>query len=65
MRGDADAAAEAIADLLRLDPGRRISSLNEHVNACRELLRGVAFRDSQAATDMRIFGAMLHYVLSG
>ena len=52
MRGDAEAAAEAIAGLLRLDPGRRISSLNEHVEACRELLRGPAFRDSQAAADM-------------
>ena len=52
MRGDADAAAEAITGLLRLDPGRRISSLNEHIDACRELLRGPAFRNSQAAADM-------------
>jgi len=52
MRGDADAAAEAITDLLRLDPGRRISSLNEHIDACRELLRGLTFRNSQAAADM-------------
>ncbi|MFI5064045.1 MAG: helix-turn-helix transcriptional regulator, partial [Streptosporangiales bacterium] len=28
---EAEAAAEAITDLLRLDPGRRISSLGEHV----------------------------------
>ncbi len=52
MRGDADAAAEAITSLLRLDPGRRISSLNEHIDACRELLRGPAFRNSRAAADM-------------
>jgi len=52
MRGDADAAAEAITGLLRLDPGRRISSLNEHIDACRELLRGPAFHNSQAAADM-------------
>ena len=52
MRGDPDAAAEAITGLLRLDPGRRISSLNEHIDACRELLRGPAFRNSQAAADL-------------
>ena len=52
MRGDAEAAAEAITGLLRLDPGRRISSLTEHVDTCRELLRGPAFRDSPAAADM-------------
>jgi transcriptional regulator with XRE-family HTH domain len=52
MRGDADGAADAIAGLLQLDPGRRISSLHEHVEACHELLRGSAFRDSQTAAQL-------------
>jgi len=52
MRGDADAAAEAISGLLRLDPGRRISSLSEHIDTCRELLRDPVLRDSPAAGDM-------------
>ena len=52
MSGHADTAAEAIGGLLRLDPGRRISSLNEHVEACQELLRGPAYRGSRAAADL-------------
>ncbi|HUY46050.1 MAG TPA: helix-turn-helix transcriptional regulator [Streptosporangiaceae bacterium] len=52
MSGNADAAAEAIAGLLRLDPGRRISSLHEHVEACRELLRGPAYRGSRTAAEL-------------
>ncbi|MFI5067432.1 MAG: hypothetical protein ACHP9Z_26105, partial [Streptosporangiales bacterium] len=45
-------AAEAITDLLRLDPGRRISSLGEHVEACRDLLRGPAYRGSRTAAEL-------------
>ena len=39
-------AAEALASVLALDPQRRISSLNEHLEACRELLRVPAYRGS-------------------
>ena len=52
MSGNADAAAEAVAGLLRLDPSRRISSLHEYVEACRELLRGPAYRGSRAAAEL-------------
>ncbi len=52
MSGNADAAAEAIAGLLRLDRARRISSLHEHVEACRELLRGPAYRSSRTAQEL-------------
>jgi hypothetical protein len=52
MTGHEDAAAEAIAGLLKLDPARRISSLHEHVEACRELLRGPAFRNSHTAAEL-------------
>jgi hypothetical protein len=52
MSGNADGAAEAIAGLLRLDPGRRISSLNEHLEACRELLRGPVYRESRTAAEL-------------
>ena len=52
MSGNADGAAEAIAGLLRLDPGRRISSLNEHLEACRELLRGPVYRESRSAAEL-------------
>jgi len=52
MSGNADTAAEAITDLLRLDPGRRISSLGEHVEACRDLLRGPAYRGSRTAAEL-------------
>ena len=50
--GNADTAGEAIAGLLRLDPGRRISSLNEHVQACQDLLRGPAYRGSRVAAEL-------------
>lgn len=52
MRGNAEGAAEAIGGLLRLDPGRRISSLHEQVDACRTLLRGPDYRASPAATEL-------------
>jgi hypothetical protein len=52
MSGNADAAAEAVAGLLRLDPARRISSLHEYVEALRELLRGPAYRGSRTAAEL-------------
>ena len=52
MSGNADAAAEAIAGLLRLDPARRISSLHEYVEALRELLRDPAYRGSRTAAEL-------------
>jgi DNA-binding XRE family transcriptional regulator/tetratricopeptide (TPR) repeat protein len=52
MSGNADAAAEAVAGLLRLDPGRRISSLHEQVKVCSELLRGPAYRGSRTAAEL-------------
>jgi DNA-binding XRE family transcriptional regulator len=52
MSGNADAAAEAVASLLRLDPGRRISSLHEQVEVCSELLRGPAYRGSRTAAEL-------------
>ncbi len=44
-----DAAAEAIGSLLRLNPDRRISSLNQHLEPSRELLRSSWYRNSPAA----------------
>src|ERR1017187_2412854 len=52
MSGNADAAAEAVAGLLRLDPARRISSLHDYVEALRELLRGPAYRGSRTAAEL-------------
>jgi DNA-binding XRE family transcriptional regulator len=52
MSGNADAAAEAVAGLLRLDPARRISSLHEYVEALRELLRGPTYRGSRTAAEL-------------
>jgi transcriptional regulator with XRE-family HTH domain len=42
-------AAEALASVLALDPQRRISSLNEYLEICRQLLRVPAYRESSAA----------------
>jgi hypothetical protein len=47
-----DDAAEALGGVLALDPQRRISSLNEHVAACRELLRVPAYRSSGTAREL-------------
>jgi len=49
MSNRVDVAAEAIADVLTLDPGRRISSLHPHVQACRELLKRRAARAPDTA----------------
>jgi hypothetical protein len=42
-------AAEALSVVLALDPQRRISSLNQHLEACRDLLQGPAHHSSAAA----------------
>jgi hypothetical protein len=47
-----DDATEALGSVLVLDPQRRISSLNEHLDACRELLRVPAYRSSDTARDL-------------
>jgi tetratricopeptide (TPR) repeat protein len=38
MKQDVDAAAETLSAVLELDPQRRISSLNQHLDTCRDLL---------------------------
>jgi tetratricopeptide (TPR) repeat protein len=52
MNNRLDDAAEALASVLALDPQRRISSLNEHLEACRRLLRDAAFRGSGTAREL-------------
>jgi hypothetical protein len=52
MKGDEGGAAEAIAGLLQLEPARRISSLHDHVQACRDLLHGPVFRHSRTAAEL-------------
>jgi hypothetical protein len=52
MTRNLDGAAEAIGALLRLAPERRISSLNEHLEPSRELLRGPAYRSSRPARQL-------------
>ena len=42
-------AIEALGGVLALDPQRRISSLNQHLDACRELLQGPAHLSSAAS----------------
>ena len=45
-------AAEALGSVLALDPQRRISSLNEHLEACRELLCVPAYWGSATARQL-------------
>jgi hypothetical protein len=47
-----DDAAEALASVLALDPQRRISSLNEHLDACRQLLHVPGYRGSGTAREL-------------
>jgi tetratricopeptide (TPR) repeat protein len=42
-------AAQVLGSVLALDPQRRISSLNQHLEACRELLRAPVYRSSATA----------------
>jgi tetratricopeptide (TPR) repeat protein len=48
MSNDVDGAANALRSVIKLDPQRRISSLNQHLKVCRELLHILA-RGSGAA----------------
>jgi tetratricopeptide (TPR) repeat protein len=52
MIGNLDNAAEPLAAVLALDPQRRISSLNQYLEACRELLRISADRGSGMARQL-------------
>lgn len=45
-------AGEALGGVLALDPQRRISSLNQHLEACRELLSVPAYRSSGGAREL-------------
>jgi hypothetical protein len=47
-----DDAAEALGGVLALDPQRRISSLNQHLEACRELLSIPAYCGSGTAREL-------------
>jgi len=49
MSNKLDDAAETLGSMLVLEPERRISSLNQHVETCRGLLRGAAYRDARTA----------------
>jgi tetratricopeptide (TPR) repeat protein len=49
MASKLDDAAQALASVLAIDPQRRISSLNQHLEACRDLLRHPGYRGSAAA----------------
>ena len=49
MSNDVDGAAETLGTVLKLDPQRRISSLNQHLDTCRELLRVPAHGGSDTA----------------
>jgi hypothetical protein len=52
MSGKLEDAADALGGVLALDPPRRISSLNEHLEACRQLLRIPAYRSSGTARQL-------------
>lgn len=52
MSNDVEAAAGALSPVLELDPQRRISSLNGHLDACRELLSVPAHRRSGTAREL-------------
>jgi hypothetical protein len=45
-------AADALSSVLALEPQRRISSLNQYLDACRKLLRRPAFRRSGIARQL-------------
>ena len=52
MRNKLNDAADVLAEVLALDPQRRISSLNQHLDACRQLLRDPALRGSAVAREL-------------
>jgi hypothetical protein len=47
-----DDAIEALGNVLALDPERRISSLNEHLESCRQLLLVPGYRSSGTAREL-------------
>jgi tetratricopeptide (TPR) repeat protein len=47
-----DDAIDALASVLALDPQRRISSLKEHLETCRQLLRVPGYRSSGTAREL-------------
>lgn len=61
MASDVEAAAEALSVVLDLDPRRRISSLNQHLDTCRRLLAVPAGASSGVASrlddQLAAFGA--------
>jgi transcriptional regulator with XRE-family HTH domain len=52
MSGNLDEAAESLGAVLALDPQRRISSLNQFLDACRELLRAGIYHNSGTARQL-------------
>jgi hypothetical protein len=52
MTGKLDDAADALGGVLALDPERRISSLNEYLEACRQILADPVFRGSATAREL-------------
>jgi hypothetical protein len=53
MSSNLEDATEALAAVLALDPQRRISSLNQHLQACRQLLDAPAYRASATARQLQ------------
>jgi hypothetical protein len=45
-------AIDALGGVLALDPERRISSLNEHLDGCRQLLRVPGYRSLGTAREL-------------
>jgi transcriptional regulator with XRE-family HTH domain len=52
LTGKLDDAAQALGGVLALDPARRISSLNQHLQACRNLLHDPAHHNSATAQEL-------------
>jgi predicted negative regulator of RcsB-dependent stress response len=52
LTGKLDDAAQALSSVLALDPARRISSLNQHLQACRNLLHDPAHHGSATAQEL-------------
>jgi len=52
MGNNLDEVADVLAEVLALGPQRRISSLNQHLDACRQLLRDSAERGSGVAREL-------------
>jgi tetratricopeptide (TPR) repeat protein len=59
MSNDVDGAADALGSVIELDPQRRISSLNQHLEVCRELLHVPA--DGGSGTARRLDQQLLAF----